>query len=54
MREREHEVSTTLNPELYRKFLAVKECVGVKWNANVLRMIVARAYRKLILEGELF
>jgi len=48
MSDKERVVQATLTPSGYEKFLKVKQSLGVKFNSNVMRLLIVNEYQKLV------
>jgi hypothetical protein len=44
MSEKEHTLRVTLDPEMWSRFVKVKEALGARWNSNVLRYLISLEY----------
>lgn len=51
MSKKEHTVTVTLDPEMWNRFVKVKEDLGMKRNANILRYLISAEYHKITKSG---
>jgi len=51
MGEKEHTLTVTLDPEMWNRFVKIKEGLGMKWNASVLRYLISAEYHRATKSG---
>ena len=51
MSEKEHTVTVTLDPEMWKRFLKVKEASGMIHNTNVLKWLITNEYERVMKTG---